>query len=41
MHAFTVDVYSLESIEFGTAEDLSACFYPADCSLLSRVLDLE
>lgn len=41
MRAFTVDVYSLKSIEFGTAEDISACFYPADCMLLSRILDLE
>lgn len=41
MRTFTVDVDSLESIEFGTTEDISACFYPADCMLLSRVLDLE
>lgn len=41
MRAFSIDVYSLESIEFGTAEDISACFYPADCMLLSRALVLE
>ena len=41
MCAFIIDLHSLKSIEFGTAKDISACFYPADCSLLSRVLDLE